>query len=269
MRHSMDIRSSSLEHTVLFSVRRENAWHLALLDLERRTGAAGQRTGDRRRGPVSSDRTSGLRAIRRARCDAVRSSSGNLDQPPVPLLERIEIHVSAGTLRSRPARERWCTLAGRRADRTLLRVDRDGRAAPLIEARAGYESPRFRRTDDEWPSRLRPKRGATSGSSTSSGPRASDSPGGPAPFRSGRRTDRVSHSSRRPDPGTCSGSRSTAAGRTAASGAPSGAGSGRHKARIPAGHAADAVGGRPAVSRIVVAGWIHARLSRAKAERRT
>jgi serine/threonine-protein kinase len=29
------------------------------------------------------------------------------------------------------------------ADRTLLRVDRDGRAAPLVEARAGYEYPAF------------------------------------------------------------------------------------------------------------------------------
>ena len=70
-------------------------------------------------------------------------TSRTLDQPPVPLLERLEtprfggayfaVAAGAGTLVYVPA-------AAAVADGTLLRVERDGRAAPLVETRAAYQS---------------------------------------------------------------------------------------------------------------------------------
>jgi serine/threonine-protein kinase len=73
-------------------------------------------------------------------------ASGALDQPPVPLLERVEtsrfggayfaIAPNAGTLAYVPA-------STADVDRTLLRVDRDGRVVPFVEARAAYQHPAF------------------------------------------------------------------------------------------------------------------------------
>ena len=68
-------------------------------------------------------------------------SAGSLDQPPIALPERLDtsrfgaayfaVASNAGALVYAPA--------GTLVDRTLLRVDRDGRAAPLMEMRAPYD----------------------------------------------------------------------------------------------------------------------------------
>ena len=130
---------------VLFSVRRSNAWHLALLDLKShdwRVLGNGRVVGEGAQfvstGHLVYAQSGGLVAT------PFDPSSGALDQPPVPLLERIEtprfggayfaVAAAAGSLVYVPAG----TMA---ADRTLLRVDRDGRVAPLVEARAAYEYP--------------------------------------------------------------------------------------------------------------------------------
>ena len=132
---------------LLFSVRRENAWRLALLALNSRDWrllGSGRVIGEGAQylptGHLVYAQSGGLVAT------PFDPSSGNLDQPPVPLLEHVETSrfggtyfafaAGAGTLVYVPA---GATVA----DRTLLRVDRDGRAAPLIEARAGYEYPAF------------------------------------------------------------------------------------------------------------------------------
>jgi len=132
---------------VLFSVRSKSAWHLALLDLKNRDWRLlgnGRVIGEGAQylptGHVVYAQSGGLVAT------PFDPSSGNLDQPPVPLLERIEtsrfggayfaVSAGAGTLVYVPT-----GTAG--TDRTLLRVDRDGRMAPLVEARAGYEYPAF------------------------------------------------------------------------------------------------------------------------------
>jgi eukaryotic-like serine/threonine-protein kinase len=71
-------------------------------------------------------------------------SSGSLDQPPVPLAEHVETARFGGTYFAVAARAGTLVYvpAGTAvAERTLLRVDRDGRAGPLTAARAGYEAP--------------------------------------------------------------------------------------------------------------------------------
>jgi len=132
---------------VLFSVRRKNAWHLALLDLRRRDWRIlgnGRIIGEGAQylltGHLVYAQSGGLVAT------PFNPSSGTLDQPPVPLLEHIEtprfggayfaVAAAAGSLVYVPT---GTTVA----DRTLLRVDRNGRVAPLVEARAAYEYPVF------------------------------------------------------------------------------------------------------------------------------
>jgi serine/threonine protein kinase/Tol biopolymer transport system component len=132
---------------VLFSVRIRNAWHLALLALKDRDWRLlgnGRVIGEGAQylptGHLVYAQSGGLVAT------PFDPSRGNLDQPPVPLLERIEtsrfggayfaVAAGAGALVYVPG---GATMA----DRTLLRVDRDGRVAPLVEARARYEFPAF------------------------------------------------------------------------------------------------------------------------------
>ena len=130
---------------VLFSVLRKNAWHLAIVGLdggEWRLLGNGRVVGEGAQyiatGHLVYAQSGGLVST------PFDPAAGNLDQPPVPLLERIEtsrfggayfaVAAAAGTLVYVPA---GTTVT----DRTLLRIDRDGRAAPLLEARAGYEYP--------------------------------------------------------------------------------------------------------------------------------
>jgi eukaryotic-like serine/threonine-protein kinase len=130
---------------VLFSVWHKNGWHLALLDLKARTWRVlgnGRVVGEGAQwlstGHLIYAQAGGLVAT------PFTPSTGTLDRPPVPLLERIEtarfggayfaVAADAGTLVSVPA----ATIV---ADGTLLRVERDGRVAPLIESRAAYEYP--------------------------------------------------------------------------------------------------------------------------------
>ena len=132
---------------LLFSVRRKNSWQLALLSLksgEWRLLGNGRPIGEGAQyvpsGHLVYAQSGGLVAT------PFDPAVGTLDQPPVPLLEHLEtsrfggayfaVAASAGTLVYVPA---GTTVT----ERTLVRVDRDGRVAPLIETRAGYEDPVF------------------------------------------------------------------------------------------------------------------------------
>jgi serine/threonine-protein kinase len=129
---------------LLFSVQRRNGWHLALLELVSRDwrvlgkGVIGEGAQLLPTGHLVYMQSGGMFAT------PFDPSNGNLDQPPVSLFEHIEtspfggahfaIAPAVGMLVYVPAG----TTA---ADRTLLRVDRDGRAVPLIEAHGAYEYP--------------------------------------------------------------------------------------------------------------------------------
>jgi serine/threonine-protein kinase len=130
---------------VIFSVRRKTAWHLALLSLQTRVWRMlgnGRPIGEGARylptGHLVYAQSGGLVSV------AFDPATAALDRPAVPLLDRPEtsrfggayfaVASSAGTLAYVPA-------ATTVDERTLLRVDRDGRSAPLVEARAAYESP--------------------------------------------------------------------------------------------------------------------------------
>jgi len=132
---------------VLFSVRRGNAWYPALLTVA--TGqwkaiGAGRAIGEGaqylRTGHLVYAQSGGLVAT------PFDPSAPELDGPQVPLSERIEtsrfggaafaIASVAGTLIYAPA-------VAPVGNASLLRVDREGRASPLLDARAGYESPRL------------------------------------------------------------------------------------------------------------------------------
>jgi serine/threonine-protein kinase len=130
---------------ILFSIFRKNAWHAALVGL---SGGEPRLLGDGRivgegaqyisTGHLVYAQSGGLVAT------PFDPAAGDLDQPPVPLLERVETSRfggayfafagATGTLVYVPAGTAV-------TDRTLLRIDRDGRASPLIDARAGYEYP--------------------------------------------------------------------------------------------------------------------------------
>jgi len=129
----------------LFSVRRENGWHLALLTLN--TGGwqilgNGRVIGEGAQyvptGHLVYAQSGALVAT------PFNPSNAALDQPPVPLLERVErsqfgatyfaFAADAGTLVYVPTN----TMV---TGRTLVRADRDGRLTPLIDARAAYEYP--------------------------------------------------------------------------------------------------------------------------------
>jgi Tol biopolymer transport system component len=130
---------------VLFSVLRKNAWHLAMVALDggdwrllgngRVVGEGAQYVST---GHLVYAQSGGLVATR------FDPAGGTLDPPPVPLLERIEMSRFGGAYFA------FASMAGTLvyvpagtavADRALLRVDRDGRAAPLVDARAAYEYP--------------------------------------------------------------------------------------------------------------------------------
>jgi eukaryotic-like serine/threonine-protein kinase len=130
---------------VLFSVRRKNAWYLALTTV---SGGAWTLLGNGRvigegaqylpTGHLVYAQGGGLVAT------PFNPAAGVLDQPPVPLLERIETSrfggayfafaPQAGTLVYLPVNTAV-------VDRTLMKVDRNGRATPAIETRGSYESP--------------------------------------------------------------------------------------------------------------------------------
>ncbi len=130
---------------VLFSVLGDNGWQPALLSLadrDWRIVGNGRVIGEGARflptGHLVSVQSGGLVATR------FEASTGTLDAAPIPLLERIEtsrfggapfaIAADVGSLVYMPA-------SGGPVSRTLLRVDREGRATPLLEARGGYEHP--------------------------------------------------------------------------------------------------------------------------------
>ncbi|HXW08050.1 MAG TPA: protein kinase [Vicinamibacterales bacterium] len=130
---------------VLFSVLREGAWRPAILDLATREWRA--LGGDRVLGEAATylasghlvyAQSNGLVAVR------YRPPDGELTETPTPLLERLDrapfgavqfaVAAEAGALVYAPA---GLGLA----DRALLRVDREGRAALLLDSRLGFEHP--------------------------------------------------------------------------------------------------------------------------------
>ena len=130
---------------VLFSIFRKNAWHAAVVPVnggEPRQLGNGRVIGEGAQyvstGHLVYVQSGGLVAT------SFDPAAGDLDQPAVPLLERVEtshfggayfaVAAATGTLVYVPA---GATVT----DRTLLRIDRDGRASPLIDMRAGYEYP--------------------------------------------------------------------------------------------------------------------------------
>jgi len=134
---------------VLFSVRRDNAWRLALLDLNGRGHrllgngrVVGEGAQYLRTGHVVYAQAGGIVAT------PFNPSAGTLDQPPVPLLERVETSSFGGSYFAFAAETGtlvYLPTSGIVASRTLVRVDRDGRAAPLVEAHAAYEHPTLSR----------------------------------------------------------------------------------------------------------------------------
>jgi serine/threonine-protein kinase len=130
---------------VLFSVLGATGWQPALLSLNDREWrlvgngrVVGQGAQFLRTGHLVSVQSGGLVATR------FDPATGTLDAAPIPLLERIAttrfggarfaVAADVGSLIYVPA-------AGGPVSRTLLRVDREGRATPLLEARGGYEHP--------------------------------------------------------------------------------------------------------------------------------
>jgi len=130
---------------VLFSVLRDNGWRPALLTLashEWRILGNGRLATDGATyvstGHIVYAQAGGLVAIPFA------PPNGDLTQSPVPLPERLEtsrfggvyfaVAADTGTLVYLPA----STAV---TERTLLRVDRDGAVAPLLDARLAYEDP--------------------------------------------------------------------------------------------------------------------------------
>ena len=130
---------------LLFSVLSDNAWHPAVLSLasgEWRVLGQGRIVGEGARylptGYLVYAQAAGLVATR------FDPPDGDLNGPPVPLLERLDttpfggahfaVAPDVGTLLYLPA-------GAKPADRALLRVDRDGRTQPLVDARLGYVDP--------------------------------------------------------------------------------------------------------------------------------
>jgi eukaryotic-like serine/threonine-protein kinase len=133
------------ETQVLFSVQRANGWQLALLTRDTGKWAVlgnGRIIGEGAQyvptGHIVYAQSGGLIAT------PFDPATGDLNQPPAPLLERVEasrfggayfaVASTSGTLIYLPG-------GAAVASRTLLRLDRDGRVSPLVDARAAYEDP--------------------------------------------------------------------------------------------------------------------------------
>jgi len=130
---------------ILFSVLQKNAWRAATVGVnggEPRLIGNGRVVGEGAQyistGHLVYAQSGGLVAT------PFEPAVGDLDRPPVPLLERLitsrfggayfAVAANSGTLIYVPS---GTTVT----DRALLRVERDGRASPLVDARAGYEYP--------------------------------------------------------------------------------------------------------------------------------
>ena len=130
---------------LLFSIRRENGWRLALLTLKDRQWRLlgnGRLIGEGARylptGHIVYAQSGGLVAT------PFDVATGSLEQSAVPLLEHVQTSQFGGTYFAFAAGTGtlvYVPAGTAMAERTLLRVDREGRAASLIEARAGYETP--------------------------------------------------------------------------------------------------------------------------------
>ncbi|HEX5110139.1 MAG TPA: protein kinase [Vicinamibacterales bacterium] len=130
---------------LLFSVRRADGWHLATTTLD---GGDWRLLGNGRIiGEGAQYLPTGHLVYAQAAGLVVTPfdpSRGSLNDSPAPLLERLAtsrfggtyfaIAAEAGTLVYVPA-------TGSPGDRTLLRVARDGRVAPLFDSRGAYEHP--------------------------------------------------------------------------------------------------------------------------------
>jgi serine/threonine-protein kinase len=130
---------------VLFSVLREGAWRPAILSLasrEWRMLGGGRIAGEAATylpsGHLVYAQSGGLVAAR------FRPPDGDLSDPPSPLLERLEKAPFGGVQFAVAARAGALVYAPAGlgvANRSLLRVDRDGRAAPVLDSRLGFQNP--------------------------------------------------------------------------------------------------------------------------------
>jgi serine/threonine-protein kinase len=127
---------------LLFSVRQGGAWHLSLMSLKDRVArplgngrVVGEGARYLRTGHLVYSQAGGLVAL------PFDPANGSLDQPPVALPERLDSSRFGGAYFAVASRAGALVYApaGPLVDRTLLRVERDGRAAPLIDQRAPYE----------------------------------------------------------------------------------------------------------------------------------
>jgi Tol biopolymer transport system component/predicted Ser/Thr protein kinase len=133
---------------VLLSIVGEQDWRLAILSLKtrelQRIGQGGP-TGVGARfvstGHVIYAQAGGLLAV------PFSASSGQITGAPIPMLERIDMARSGSANFAVSANGSLAYLPGRASlpSRTLLLVDRDGRATSLSDVRAPYSHPRFSR----------------------------------------------------------------------------------------------------------------------------
>jgi eukaryotic-like serine/threonine-protein kinase len=142
---------------VLFSVLRPRGWQAALLTLatsEWRLIGDGRTIGEGAQylstGHLVYMQAGGLVATRfePPRGGATRSEPTRfgLDEPPIPLMERVETSRFGGAYFAIAARAGslvYLSASPKAASRTLLRVDREGRATAVLDAHLGYEHPVF------------------------------------------------------------------------------------------------------------------------------
>ncbi len=142
---------------VLFSVLRPRGWHAALLTLgtgEWRVLNEGRTIGEGAQylstGHLVYTQSGGLVATKfdLARNAATQSEPPQLglDAPPIPLRERVETSRFGGAYFAIAARAGslvYLSASPKAASRTLLRVDREGRATAMVDQRLGYEHPVF------------------------------------------------------------------------------------------------------------------------------
>jgi eukaryotic-like serine/threonine-protein kinase len=130
---------------ILFGILRKNAWHAATVALsggEPRLIGNGRVIGEGAQyistGHLVYAQSGGLVVT------PFDPAVGDLDKPSVPLLEHLVTSRFGGAYFAFAANSGtlvYVPSAATVTDRALLRVERDGRASPLIDARAGYQYP--------------------------------------------------------------------------------------------------------------------------------
>jgi serine/threonine-protein kinase len=132
---------------VLFSVLRPGGWQAALLALDTREWrivGAGRTIGEGAQylptGHLVYMQSGGLVATR------FEPARGELDETPIPLMERVETSRFGGAYFAIAARAGslvYLSASPKSSNRSLVRVNRNGQASAVLDARLGYEHPVF------------------------------------------------------------------------------------------------------------------------------